>query len=219
MSAENNQFPLPAQMLPVSPMRAARPRRSRRSGTPSAPAPCRHVAVSGFKSDMRGTKATASPNGALAWIRLPGLRLFRPRRIRRAFRERHHRRLARADPRGAGMGRAGAGNRRWLEHGRLDRVACLCACSSARHRSAQQRIAGLVLDRAGLEHDRADLERIADEARKQIEREGQFMRASEYDPAGYPITRRLIDEGKAHLIPPDAPIDPARRCASFRACR
>jgi len=48
---------------------------------------------------------------------------------------------------------------------------------------------------------------LPDEARAQIENEGQFIRPSAYEETGYPITRKLIEQGARYLVPPDAPID------------
>lgn len=39
-----------------------------------------------------------------------------------------------------------------------------------------------------------------DDQKRQIMEQGRWMRPSPYDPAGYPITRRLIEEGRSWLI-------------------
>jgi pimeloyl-ACP methyl ester carboxylesterase len=49
------------------------------------------------------------------------------------------------------------------------------------------------------------------EQKRQIIEEGRWMRPSPYDPAGYPITRELIEEGRTwnimgHEIPLDIPV-------------
>lgn len=49
--------------------------------------------------------------------------------------------------------------------------------------------------------------RFPAEARAALERDGVFMRPSRYGDGPYPITRRLIEEGRRHLIKP-APFDP-----------
>jgi len=36
--------------------------------------------------------------------------------------------------------------------------------------------------------------------RKEIEEKGFWLRPSEYDPVGYPITRGLIEDGRNHLL-------------------
>ena len=49
--------------------------------------------------------------------------------------------------------------------------------------------------------------RFPEEARTALERDGVFMRPSRYGDGPYPITKRLIDEGRRHLIQ-SAPFDP-----------
>jgi pimeloyl-ACP methyl ester carboxylesterase len=38
------------------------------------------------------------------------------------------------------------------------------------------------------------------EVRRQIERDGEWLRPSQYDAESYPITRRLIEDGRRHLL-------------------
>jgi pimeloyl-ACP methyl ester carboxylesterase len=45
-------------------------------------------------------------------------------------------------------------------------------------------------------------ERIDDATRHLLETEGVWMRPSEYDPAGYPITMKLVEEGARHVLMP-----------------
>lgn len=47
------------------------------------------------------------------------------------------------------------------------------------------------------------------EARRAIEQEGRWTQPSDYDPAGYVITRRFIEDGRHHLLR-GAGFDPAR---------
>jgi len=42
--------------------------------------------------------------------------------------------------------------------------------------------------------------RLPQDARRRILEEGEWMRATEYDPEPYPITKRLIEEGRQHLL-------------------
>lgn len=49
--------------------------------------------------------------------------------------------------------------------------------------------------------------RMPQEARAALERDGVFMRPSRYGDGPYPITKRLIEEGRRHLIR-QAPFDP-----------
>ena len=36
--------------------------------------------------------------------------------------------------------------------------------------------------------------------KREIEEKGSWLRPSEYEPGGYPITRALIEEGRNHLL-------------------
>ncbi|MFD1881132.1 alpha/beta hydrolase [Paracoccus pacificus] len=69
----------------------------------------------------------------------------------------------------------------------------------ARH--APERVAGLVTIAAAPDFTEQGFwaEMNADE-RAALMRDGQVIRPSEYDPAGYPITRRLIEDGRNHLV-------------------
>lgn len=51
--------------------------------------------------------------------------------------------------------------------------------------------------------------RYSDEARREIMEKGRWVQPSAYDPAGYVITRRFIEDGRRHLIK-DAAFDPGR---------
>lgn len=42
--------------------------------------------------------------------------------------------------------------------------------------------------------------RLGPAQREALERDGRFIAPSAYDPAGYPITRHLLDEARAHLL-------------------
>lgn len=50
---------------------------------------------------------------------------------------------------------------------------------------------------------------FSDEIRREIMETGKWVRASEYDPAGYPITKRFIEDGRRHLLK-GAGFDPGR---------
>jgi pimeloyl-ACP methyl ester carboxylesterase len=43
-------------------------------------------------------------------------------------------------------------------------------------------------------------QRMNPEVRREIMEKGHWTRPSAYDPAGYPITRGLIEEGRNHLL-------------------
>jgi pimeloyl-ACP methyl ester carboxylesterase len=44
--------------------------------------------------------------------------------------------------------------------------------------------------------------RLGPDQRAALERDGRFIAPSAYDPAGYPITRHLLEEARAHLLLP-----------------
>jgi len=75
-------------------------------------------------------------------------------------------------------------------------IAFLAACARP------DRVAGVVGIAAALDMARRIWERIDDATRRLLETEGVWIRPSEYDPAGYPITMRLIEEGRNHLLLP-----------------
>lgn len=50
---------------------------------------------------------------------------------------------------------------------------------------------------------------FSEEIRREIMEKGKWVRASDYDPAGYPITKRFIEDGRRHLIR-GAGFDPGR---------
>lgn len=75
-------------------------------------------------------------------------------------------------------------------------IALLAACARP------ERVAGFVGIAAALDMARRIWERIDDATKRLLETEGVWMRPSEYDPAGYPITMRLIEEGRNHLLLP-----------------
>ncbi len=76
-------------------------------------------------------------------------------------------------------------------------IACLLAVDRP------ERISGIVGIAPAVDFTQALLwPRMTDAARRQIEEEGVWYRPSEYDPEPYPITRRLIEEGRDHLLLP-----------------
>jgi pimeloyl-ACP methyl ester carboxylesterase len=69
-----------------------------------------------------------------------------------------------------------------------------------------ERVAGMVLIAPAPDFTEALLwPRLPEEARRQIEVEGVWLRPSAYDLEPYPITRALIEDGRKHLLL-DAPI-------------
>jgi hypothetical protein len=76
-------------------------------------------------------------------------------------------------------------------------LACLAAMARP------ERIAGLLLVAPAVDFTSALLEpSLPPEARTAIARDGVWRRPSLYDPAGYPITRRLLEDGARWSIPP-----------------
>ncbi len=75
-------------------------------------------------------------------------------------------------------------------------IAFLAACARP------DRVTGVVGIAAALDMARRIWERIDDATRRLLESDGVWIRPSEYDPAGYPITMRLIEEGRNHLLLP-----------------
>lgn len=64
-----------------------------------------------------------------------------------------------------------------------------------------ERVAGMVLIAPAADFTDALLwPRLPDEARRQIESDGVWLRPSAYDPDPYPITRDLIEDGRKHLL-------------------
>lgn len=72
-----------------------------------------------------------------------------------------------------------------------------------------RRVRGLVL--VAPAWDLTDLmwSQLSEEARREIVETGRWVRPSAYDPAGYPITKRFIDDGRRHLLR-DSKLDPGR---------
>lgn len=64
------------------------------------------------------------------------------------------------------------------------------------------RVRGFVGIATAIDFVRRIWDGIDDDARRLLETEGVWMRPSEYDPAGYPITRTLLEEGRNHLLLP-----------------
>lgn len=163
------------------------------------------VWLGGFRSDMGATKAMALDDWAA----------------------RHGRALVRFDYTGHGEsgGRfAEATISTWLEDARAvieayapegailvgssmgGWIACLVARALAREGRAAP--SGLVLIAPALDFtDSLMWARFTPEIRETIEREGAWMRPSQYDPNPVPITRDLIADGRTHNLL-DAPLDP-----------
>ncbi len=176
--------------------------------------------LGGFKSDMAGHQgAGARCLGSRAWPRLCPVRLFRPWRIRRQLRRRHHRTLAGGERRGIRAILPRTAGRDRLLDGRLDGTV-----AGARDRKAPGRpcLAGRAgADRAGAGfHRRADVEGLfaRDPHRRSRPRAFGCGRRNM-------ATEPLSDHARADRGGPQpsacsaAPSMSAARCASCRARR
>jgi pimeloyl-ACP methyl ester carboxylesterase len=157
--------------------------------------------LGGFKSDMRGTKAAALDQ----WARD------------------HGRAVIRFDY--SGHGESGGDFTdgtigRWLE----DSLAVLDACCrgpqvaigssmggwlallmtrelARRAQPAAAQIAGLVLIAPAVDFTEELMwKRFPPEVKRELEQTGSWQRPSQYSAEPYPITRRLIEEGRNHLL-------------------
>ena len=65
----------------------------------------------------------------------------------------------------------------------------------------ENRIAGMVLIAPAVDFTQALMwPNLSEEARREIETTGRWLRPSQYSPDPYPITRALIEDGKKHLL-------------------
>jgi pimeloyl-ACP methyl ester carboxylesterase len=156
--------------------------------------------LGGFKSDMQGTKAVALAR----------------------FAAERGRALVRFDYSGNGEskgefvdGTVG----RWLEESLAVFTACcrgpqvvigssmggwlalLLARELRRLENAPASIAGMVLIAPAVDFTEALMwKKFSPEIRQEIETKGAWLRPSQYDNGPYPITRRLIEDGRRHLL-------------------
>lgn len=207
MPSESNQSSLPAQMIPVTGAGGETVEIAAIRRAPAVPERPSVMWLSGFHSDMRGTKATAladwSARHGYGFLSLDysghgesggrfedgtiGDWLAQTRAV-----------LEWADP--ARVVIVGSSMGGW--------IALLLMRQLLREAPDRaRRVAGLALIAPAWNMTELIWNELPQEARAEIESTGQFVRPSEYDPAGYPITRKLIEEGRQHLIPPDTPID------------
>jgi len=207
MSAENNQFHLPAQMLPVSHANGATTEIATIWHAGSGPFRPTIMWLSGFNSDMRGGKAISLAEWC-GWHDYGFLSLdysghgesggrFEDGTIgdwlaqARAV-------LEWADP--ARFVIVGSSMGGWI-------AMLLMRQLMAEDPERAKRAIGMVLIAPAWNMTERIWNALPDEARAQIENEGQFIRPSAYEETGYPITRKLIEQGARYLVPPDAPID------------
>jgi pimeloyl-ACP methyl ester carboxylesterase len=171
-------------------------RRAARAGLEDRPGV---IWLGGFKSDMRSTKATALD----AWAADKGRAYLR-------FDYSGH---------GASDGRfedATIGD--WLEESlslfrsqtsgpqilvgsSMGGWLALLIARALQASGEEKRLAGLVLIAPAVDFtERLIWARLPRKARKEIETTGVWLRHSAYSPEPYPITRKLIEEGRNHLL-------------------
>ena len=63
-----------------------------------------------------------------------------------------------------------------------------------------RRLKGLILIAPAVDFTAHLWDGLSKEIRRTIETEGKWLRPSQYSPEPYPITRRLIEEGRDHLL-------------------
>jgi pimeloyl-ACP methyl ester carboxylesterase len=64
-----------------------------------------------------------------------------------------------------------------------------------------EKVAGLVLIAPAIDMtERLMWNRFSEKARAQLDEKGLIYDPSEYDPEGYPITKKLIEDGRQHLM-------------------
>jgi pimeloyl-ACP methyl ester carboxylesterase len=69
-------------------------------------------------------------------------------------------------------------------------------------RARPERVAGIVGLAAAVDLTQRMWNRLDEATRHLLQTKGIWMRPSEYEPAGYPITMKLIEEGRNHLLLP-----------------
>lgn len=68
------------------------------------------------------------------------------------------------------------------------------------HSDDARRVLGLVLVAPAWDLTELMWDQLPEDARARILTEGKWMRPSAYDPVGYPITKRFIEDGRDHLF-------------------
>lgn len=81
-----------------------------------------------------------------------------------------------------------------------------------------RRVRGLVLVAPAWDLTELMWSELPEEGRQAILETGQWVRPSAYDPAGYVITRRFIEDGRRHLLK-DAGFDPGRPVLVLQGAR
>lgn len=80
------------------------------------------------------------------------------------------------------------------------------------------RVRGIVLIAPAWDLTELMWSQLSEEAQREIAEKGQWVRPSAYDPAGYVITRRFIEDGRRHLFR-GAAFDPGRPVLVLQGAR
>lgn len=71
-------------------------------------------------------------------------------------------------------------------------------------RARPNRIAAIITIAPAVDMTRRTLANLPDDASRQLRENGVWMRPSKYEPLGYPITEKLLEEGASHNLLNDA---------------
>ncbi|MFA6265488.1 MAG: alpha/beta hydrolase [Pseudolabrys sp.] len=80
-------------------------------------------------------------------------------------------------------------------------IALLLAARLRSLKGSVPPLAGMVLIAPAVDFTEALMwKAFSDDIKREIETKGSWTRPSDYDPGGYPITKRLIEDGRRHLL-------------------
>ena len=65
-----------------------------------------------------------------------------------------------------------------------------------------EKVAGIIGIAPAVDMTKRALSNLSAEAKRELSETGAWMRPSKYDSQGYPITKKLLDEGELHLLLP-----------------
>ena len=68
--------------------------------------------------------------------------------------------------------------------------------------SRPEKVAGIIAIAPAVDMTKRALSNLNAEAKRELSETGEWMRPSKYDAQGYPITKKLLDEGELHLLLP-----------------
>ncbi len=87
-------------------------------------------------------------------------------------------------------------------------LGLLLALAERADHGAGSRVAGLLLIAPALDMtERLMWDEMSDEDRDTLHRDGVLLKPSDYGDTPYPLTAKLIEEGRDHLLTPRAPLD------------